>query len=333
MIRTGPALIFLVSSFAALASIRGAVKWASPSPPRLELPAEALDLGNVGPDQIARGSFSLRNRGGQPLDYKLRPSCGCSELYPTQGTLKPGDHQEVRVGVRHTERGIKKHVAINVSCNDPASPSVSFGVLASFPEIMSVEPPKIDLGMFGPGQESPHATVKIADFDGKPFTAPELVGVESAEPYVKFTREAKDGLVWLDVFVCDELPVGQRLAKLHVVHPASREGIDVLVLVDRTERLRIIPSYIALDWSRKGEATFFVARTDGQSLPELEATEATPGLVVEEVAPHAANRRRFALRVKPHAEISGPAGFVRLKFRGLSDSPEARVVLSGGVRP
>ena len=109
------------------------VRSANASVARLELPGYPTHLESGKPGEIVSGAFTLRNVGTAILTYSITPSCGCSDLTPRQGAIRPHDAQEFRIGVRLTGYGAEKVVSLAIDSNAVNLPKATYEVRASCP--------------------------------------------------------------------------------------------------------------------------------------------------------------------------------------------------------
>ncbi|MDH3786466.1 MAG: DUF1573 domain-containing protein, partial [Acidobacteriota bacterium] len=98
--------------------------------PLLEFEAREIDLGEITRGESRDGTFTLHNRGDQPLlIHRVKPACGCT-LADYDASIAPGESGEIRVTV-HTET-LQGPIArsIGVDTNDPEAARISLIVRA-----------------------------------------------------------------------------------------------------------------------------------------------------------------------------------------------------------
>jgi hypothetical protein len=93
--------------------------------PSIALSHTRLDLGQGRPGEQLEGSFTVSDRGSEPLEFKLSASCGCAFVRPMAGTLAPARSQTVTLGIRLPATiNSEKHAQILIHSNDPRQPRV-----------------------------------------------------------------------------------------------------------------------------------------------------------------------------------------------------------------
>lgn len=279
------AVVFIATTTALIASTR----WhKTPVGPRLELPQFPLRIDCPREQAKALGSFQLGNRGDRPLSYRLQPSCGCSELTPIEGVIKPLSNQIVRIGIDLTPSLTAKEVLIAIETNDSVESHREFRVSAVRPRIVAAKPDRIDFGLLPPGAVATKTCEIVADLVSakRPINLLECdIKLESdCFRYEIDRRESTPdrlSLTFRNKGVSDEQSYR---STLKVIDRSGKSLVEVPI--DLTVRRSIVasPAVLFIDPSAGAERKthlIIVKRTDGKPLGEMMSLKIPEGFEVE----------------------------------------------------
>lgn len=95
--------------------------------PKIFVPSDSFDFGNIPEGQTVIHNFIIVNTGGDVLKLgQVISSCGCTAAEPEKKELKPGESTTMKVEFNSVGRAGKQVKQISVSSNDPVTPRVKF---------------------------------------------------------------------------------------------------------------------------------------------------------------------------------------------------------------
>jgi hypothetical protein len=308
-------------------SLYFALRTNSANGPRLTLDQyRALDLGEGKPGQILTGTFNLWNTGSQPLEFHLRAGCACSQLEPAEGQIRPGQLQEIQVGIRLRSEGQDENVQILIQTNDPVTPSAEYYIRAACPAPFQISPPAVDFGNVPEGT-SPSTTIRVLDPNGNPMKPSPAFRATSSSPTIIVSRSSAPSEE-LSIVVKLEGPVprGPFSAHLHLTLTEAY-SLEVPVRAHIRGPVTIAPPIVHFT-SGSGtpphqEALLLAWRPDGQLLGKLVHADTPFGLAVEELPEAGAVKRRRIRLSSSGQDLPLNPGQIRLRFADLSE--EVRV--------
>jgi hypothetical protein len=93
--------------------------------PRIEFSQTAFDFGDIKEGVNAEYEFTFRNAGKSDLMIrKVKPSCGCTTVEPSQKVLKPGESSSIKASFRTNGYSGRQSKSITVITNDPKMSTV-----------------------------------------------------------------------------------------------------------------------------------------------------------------------------------------------------------------
>ncbi len=93
--------------------------------PKIEFDQTAFDFGQITEGKNAEYEFVFRNTGKSDLIIrKIKPSCGCTTVEPSDKILKPGASSSIKASFRTDGYSGRQTKSITVITNDPKSPSM-----------------------------------------------------------------------------------------------------------------------------------------------------------------------------------------------------------------
>jgi hypothetical protein len=232
--------------------------------PRLELPTKELNLGKARSGEIVDGFFRIINRGGQPLTYKLKATCGCSELSPTAGTIRPYGFEDVKVGIRLQNEGTKTVQVQVAETNDPGALQATVTVIARCPATFDVQPQIASFGVLRPGDRS-DVRLSIRGEDGEPLSKPERVRLTSSDPSIEIERgPATPGGITASLKYRANGPPGVRYGSILLEDEGTGVAMKVAYTANVIGELSVAPKAVTLRDSPSGSAYVIVTRPDGK---------------------------------------------------------------------
>jgi hypothetical protein len=279
-----------------------------------------MNLGEGKPGEVLTGGFTLRNLGGQSMDFRLSAGCGCTELNPLAGSIAPGDNQHVKIVVRlPSEYGSERSFQLTIRTNDPDHPEVQVPVRAYCPALFKTIPANLD---FGPvSADSPHELLfKVMDGTRRRSKLTDLIlaEVDRSELSLEAILD-EENLMQYRLRLSAGAPPGYFQGGLRLTNKLTGESIwrpvSAQIRSDLVVAPRIIRPPASLDSPWK--ASFLVYRTDGQKLGSVTHSEMPSGVTIESnVSQRSSSRKQFHLIIPPGAgKLSGST--VKLWFTGI----------------
>jgi len=95
--------------------------------PKIFIPSDTFDFGDIPEGQTIIHNFIIVNTGGDVLKLgQVISSCGCTAAEPEKKELNPGESTTLRVEFNSIGRSGKQNRQISLSSNDPVNPRVKF---------------------------------------------------------------------------------------------------------------------------------------------------------------------------------------------------------------
>ena len=296
--------------------------------PRLEIAETSLDLGNGKPGEVMCGAFMLRNTGRAPLNFTTQTSCGCQEVSPRKGTIRPGDELALSVSLRLAGySNAEKTERVIIGSDDPRRPQLTCVVAARAPAPLQVVPAFIDFGRVVPDDVSQLAAdVRVETAEGER----RHLGVRLNGGTFLASRE--DAHV-IRVRPAQSVVSGDHYDELELfLDGNAAEVIRVPVHLQIAAPLSTVPSTLILrrgDDGRFQPVEWIAMRTSHKSPPlgEISALDAPPELHVEEIDQIDERRKRYRLTV--HGAWRAPPRFsLTLQESSSAQRCELTLVLS-----
>ena len=102
------------------------------SKPKISVPNDNFDFGDITEGQIVDHSFTIYNTGEKTLEIqRVRASCGCTAAKPDKDKLEPGDSTYLKVSFNSTRRMGKQRKYVYVFSNDPEVPQMRVAFTAN----------------------------------------------------------------------------------------------------------------------------------------------------------------------------------------------------------
>lgn len=93
--------------------------------PKINVPQEFFDFGDIQEGEIVSHEFEIQNTGNAELKItRVKASCGCTAAHPDKDVLKPGESTKVKVEFNSASRAGKQRKHVYVFSNDPENPQV-----------------------------------------------------------------------------------------------------------------------------------------------------------------------------------------------------------------
>lgn len=261
--------------------------------PSIVLPAAPILVTAGSASEIAEATFPIKNVGGSELRFRLTPSCGCTAIEPSEGTVAPGGAVTVRFGVRLSFEGEERHPSISVASNDPASKSLTVPVSAIWPAEFQVEPASLDFGVLGIG-EAKSLSFRVLQHveSGKPFDPV----AEIVPPAREFAVKRGDGsgvFVATAKLMADTGSVSGRIR----IAVAPGKVLEVPVRAEPFDAVTLYPRVIGanrLGPDKRPVKVFLKARAGSQVGRVIRVT-APRGITVHEIASPDMSMRLFEI--------------------------------------
>ncbi len=112
--------------------------------PVISIPEPAVDFGDVFKGEKLRHGFTFENRGGAQLAIRsIRPKCGCVYVKwdMTDKVLSPGAKGSIDLEIDTSRMsGRRWHVPMEITCNDPRTPSVNVFFRVNIRSVLKFKP-------------------------------------------------------------------------------------------------------------------------------------------------------------------------------------------------
>jgi len=227
LFRTGVFLLIISFVLSACCQVKRGGQIDISSAPRIVFKKTYHDFGIVGTGATKHCNFTFSNKGNAPLIIKdMKTSCMCTASNSAKRVYAPGETGEIEVtyatrapAVRMTEPKSKEREIV-VYSNDPQNPKIPLTVRASVVDLISVEPPKLELRVGSGNKKS--QPVALRAIDGKAFSiikhksSMNLFDFEYDPNYVT-TEHILSPL--LDEHKLQEIPIRRGRIYLMVSHP------------------------------------------------------------------------------------------------------------------
>jgi hypothetical protein len=223
--------------------------WLTRSPPRIEVSAQTLDLGEGKPNQRMSGSFIISNVGHRELEYTIEASCGCTAVQPPGGSLPRGASEQIRVTLDLPgSTGTKRDINLLIKSNDLSIPALLCSVSATCPRPLTAIPGYIDFGDVTAGDISrAHQVIILRNRLGQPLHESESVDIACRSPYIVVARERDhSGDACLRVSLSPSIPIGKTSDVLYVRPHASDVALEIPIQASRVAFLGVAPPTLFL---------------------------------------------------------------------------------------
>lgn len=291
------------------------------SGPQIRLSEDELNLGNGRPEEQLEGHFLVFNDGTSPLEFSLRPSCGCTEVSPMADTVAPGGQTKVRVVLDlPATANAEKSARIAVSSNDSEQRPVAVRVSAKCTTPIRCVPSYASIRVDEEGDNAnASAVLKIQDANGKPIADRSRITARSESPnFVAETRCDESGEVVLAIRLIDAGPQKRLSSRVSVTDSLSGFELFVPVSGEFVPAMRIAPSMVNLTIDRTNgvyrDRTVIVWSSEGREIGRLVSFESPEGISVRELeGPSSHGRKKLVISasdlIKP-----GQCGEILLEF-------------------
>jgi hypothetical protein len=107
--------------------LTNALLFAQLQSPKIFIPSESFDFGNIPEGQTVTHNFIIVNTGGDLLKLgQVISSCGCTAAEPEKNELNPGESTTLKVEFNSIGRAGKQVKQISLVSNDPVNPRIKF---------------------------------------------------------------------------------------------------------------------------------------------------------------------------------------------------------------
>ena len=107
--------------------------------PDISVEETVVDLGRVTQGEIAEVEFSVENRGDEPLQIRVRPTCGCT-VADFDKLIPARDRGTVRARIDTSSFAGPISKSILVLSNDPDEPSLNLVIRAEVRPVLAILP-------------------------------------------------------------------------------------------------------------------------------------------------------------------------------------------------
>ncbi len=300
----------------------------------LELPEQALDLGEGKTGETLEGAFELRNSGSLPLNVRLTASCGCSRLSPQVADIGPGESMQVEVEVRiRPEDSGSRFIAIGIQADAAEVAPVQYRVRVTAVPPMTHDPAVLNFGSLVPGERKTLA-VTLRDGRGGELPYASELAVSAPNPALEAVADPKrPGTYFVTLTAPETGPWhGAYLAVEHPNLPAAHAiPIDARIALP----IAVAPPTVYLKASATDKPapprTLLVWSPQGHKLGALSKAELPAGCSLSDAKMDSNGRWRFTLRVdRAFDRVDTPVECV-LRFEGLSIPARFTIVMQASL--
>lgn len=295
-------------------------------------PSTFIKLGEGNPGETLKGVFFIANVGEGELQFRIDPSCGCTDLNPRTGNIPAGKRTPIHVAVRLGQRGIDKTVKLAFTTNDPVTPEVDCVLLASCPRLFSVSPESVSFGHIQKGTSS-KVPLRVQKANKAGDISIRNIFAQSNHPFIRTSiRHDTTGETTVAAELLPDAPAGKIIASIDVslMDGSKRETINIPITADVGGHLVASPATIIIPECLTEPLTrdIFIWSADGGSIPTKWSAQLPEGYELAEVAP-VGHRRRFRLSVV--SNIVQHAHAIEIQFPQINDSITIDVARHAGL--
>jgi len=248
--------------------------------PSIAVSHTRLDLGEGRPGEQLEGSFTVSNRGSEPLEFTLSASCGCSFVRPMAGTLAPGESQRITLGIRLPQAvNSEKSTQVAIQSNDPRQPQVVCAAAGRAPAPWEVSATVIDFGyVLRDDLHSKGArTLIVRRGKGKNGQPPSVLQVRvSGAAFSAATYPRDDGSLLIEVQFRPGPKDGRYGGMLYLGKTDELPAIDIPLNAEVGPGVALAPKVLRLRTNRL---------TGGYETARLYAFACSPGLTIPAIRP------------------------------------------------
>jgi hypothetical protein len=313
------------------------VRRAAPRLPILQLSVNRLDLGNGKPNEIKRGSITIRNVGSVLARFTISASCGCTELEPRSGTLGPDEEQPVRVGIQLPGySNSEKSSQLTVAADGSRAP-LSCLVLAKCPPPLKVSCDYIDFGRVSSRTHAAAAEVAVEAMPDQPALRIGSLSVRHESEHFLVTTNEEESPFVVQIKPGTDLPVGDYFDTLELRMSNSDEALRIPIRLQIVDDISVIPPTVFLrcdpDTGKPRPANLLVTNARPQ-WPEgdLVIVKGPPGILLENTGGgNSTNNKIRRFRLSFADEWSGGESTVLVGFTKAEDKVAVRLVSPAGL--
>ena len=302
--------------------------------PSIALSHTRLDLGEGRPGEQLEGSFTVSNRGSEPLEFKLSASCGCAFVRPMAGTLAPAQSQTITLGIRLPATiNSEKSAQILIRSNDPHQPQVGCTATARAPAPWEVSPTHVNFGyvLHEELRRRPRRRLVVRPGQGKHALPTSAVRVQTpGEAYRVRSHASPDGTLAIDISLRPGLADGRYTSTLHLGHAEDPALISIPLDAEVGPAIALVPAtvYLARDRASgvyRPAPLMAVARQRGLAIGDLTPVNWPEGVHLRQPTPQSGRVRRYLIHFEPAAQV--PAAGLRLELQAEPLGERLQVVL------
>lgn len=288
--------------------------------PRLTLPIEQVDLGEHAPGKLVRGDFVVRNDGDGRLDFALYPSCGCTEVKPRNGAMRPGESQRINFAVKvGGYPGVRSEVSILLQSNDSKRPESTILLVATTAAPLIVSP---QIVAFGEVPEGTSRTKSIrVEAPARPLKRRD-VRWKCESRFIRVVPRGSVGKAFvLDAEMLSNAPRGVISTRIEL----SVDAVGKLVVPVRGRVVGpfdVIPPVAFLPTEsgvpRDGPLEIRIRRWNGSTVPEIQSITAPKRVAVAALPEKDGKRLRLKVDGRLSSSSSTPEE-ITIRFSGIRE--------------
>ncbi len=258
---------------------------------RIVSPKPGLDLGSGKTGEVLKGKIRFANAGDSELKFQVKPTCGCTEIDPIDGSVLPGATQEVMVAMKVDGEVAEKLANLHIATNDETSPTFSYWVRSSQSNKASISPKSVDFGRLMRGDKPTRIVhVRSLSRSGANSSRSSEVAIIRKDPALMVSRcdgsEADEGAAYkitLDTSKLDTFYKSVIVCQVPGIEDMQEIPVSAIIAADRG--ITVAPSSIT---RRSEQATVpshdpfvLVIKNDGKALGNPTSVEVPDGFSLD----------------------------------------------------
>ncbi|MCL6507649.1 MAG: hypothetical protein K6T59_11530, partial [Bryobacteraceae bacterium] len=257
-------------------------------------------------------SFTVSNRGSEPLEFKLSASCGCAFVRPMAGTLAPGESLAISLGIRLPPTiNSEKSAQILIRSNDPRQPQVVCAATARAPAPWEVSPTHVNFGYVLRQElaQPPWQRVVVRPGRGKNALPTSAIRIQApATAYRVRWRARPDGALVIDISLRPGLSDGRYTSTLYLGHAEDPTLISIPLDAELGPAIALVPARVRLVRD-EGTGTYrpapviAVSQKADLAVPALAPVDWPAGVRLRDAQTEPARLRRFFIEAAADFEL------------------------------
>jgi len=189
--------------------------------PKLVLTPETYDFGEASSGEMIQASFTLRNKGDEPLIIsRVRTSCGCTTTALEKRELAPGEETPLVATLSLKGRYGPQHKYLTITSNDPEHPTIKVQIKGTAIRYITLTPSALYL-ISTPQGKTITRSISITSEKKIPFR---ILSIETSHPDLGIEVESSSKSAYrVLVTLSNTWPAGRidESLRIHTDHPKA----------------------------------------------------------------------------------------------------------------